>query len=308
MKVFKTDDGTVSKYIHDDGSETTIKMNGSCNNALETNRDKFSVFLSSSVGCPLGCKFCYLTLGKRPYKKLDTDTIINNAKEAIEAKVKENPWLRKKYVKLSWMGMGDAFLLNPVSFRDINERLVDWLLRDTGYAWGLDGIDISTVLPKGEKGWPHQLANLNDLCNSKYRLNPTNINKSPVRLFYSLHTPENRQELIPSSVYGDSFSDLEYLNGVSEWYGIDLILHHMLLEGVNDDEESLAVVKDIVLHYTDQTELRVLRYNQHPLSTYRESTKFESIVKGLKESLPKFKYQVSDGAEILGACGQFYGE
>ena len=70
--VYRTEDGTVSKYIHEDGSETAIKLVKSTQNVLnpitntmdkvESDRNKYSIFISCSVGCFMKCKFCHLTL------------------------------------------------------------------------------------------------------------------------------------------------------------------------------------------------------------------------------------------------------
>ena len=56
--VFRTDDGTVSKYIHEDGSETAIKLVKSLQNILNpitntietraSERNKYSLFISVS--------------------------------------------------------------------------------------------------------------------------------------------------------------------------------------------------------------------------------------------------------------------
>lgn len=114
--IFRTEDNTVSKYIHDDGSETAIKMVKSVQNIFnpltneiesrESDRNKYSVFISSSVGCFMKCKFCHLTLKNSEFIKLEEDQIFNNLKEAIQDSIHHNPDLKSKFIKLSWMGMG----------------------------------------------------------------------------------------------------------------------------------------------------------------------------------------------------------
>ena len=306
MQVFKTTDSSISKYVHNDGSETTIKTQDFNSGA----KNKFSVFLSSSVGCPIGCKFCYLSdKSKFKYKKLSTESILNNAREAIEAEVIDKPELRKKYIKISWMGMGDALLIRPVDFKVLNEQLVDWTISDAGYAWGLDGIDVSTILPDVHRGWPHQLSNLNDLCNYKYRLNPNNKDKSPLRLFYSMNFTEKRHDHIPTRDADDPGWDLEFLGSISDWYGIDVILHHLFLNGVNDTPEDIINLKDVLYGVRPISELRILRYNKYPGSSYEESKKFDSIVESLQRDVgSKVRCQVSLGSEIKSACGMFMTE
>lgn len=123
MEIYRTKDNLVLKYIHNDGSETAIKNVPSCDNEINfltgdivpvaKDRNKFSVFISSSVGCHVGCKFCYLTVKKYPYHQLTKEQIIDNTKKAIIDAVNSNPELENKYVKLSFMGMGDILFLKP---------------------------------------------------------------------------------------------------------------------------------------------------------------------------------------------------
>ncbi len=111
--VYRTEDGTVSKYIHEDGSETAIKIVKSVQNILnpitkeietrKSDRNKYSIFISSSVGCYMKCKFCHLTLKNSKHIKIDTARVLSNIKEALEDVVLFNPEITTRYIKLSWM-------------------------------------------------------------------------------------------------------------------------------------------------------------------------------------------------------------
>jgi adenine C2-methylase RlmN of 23S rRNA A2503 and tRNA A37 len=314
MEIYRTDDGLVSKYIHNDGSETAIKSTSSCGNMInkdtgkielvEIDRNKFSVFISSSVGCNLGCKFCHLTNSKYSYRKLTPTEIFNNVTEALLAEVKEKPEIRKKYMKLSWMGMGDAFLLDPVDLRKLSNKILSWAIRDNGVAVGIDGIDIATMMPMSRPGWPHHLAALNDECFS-YRINPYSKNRSNLRLFYSLHKFIDRKHLMPMSRFNDPANDLRLLDQFRQWYGIDIILHQLFIEGVNDTEQELKHIKSAIDCLIPNTELRILRLNECEDFIYKESTRFDELVKMYSDALPKVKYQISTGSEIHASCGMF---
>ena len=112
MEIYRTFDNTVARYIHEDGSETAIKttpkegFGGVYGNAY----NKYNIFISHSVGCPISCSFCYLTVKKCPYHKLTANDIANNVTQALRKELCTRPELKKMYTKLSWMGMGDAFL------------------------------------------------------------------------------------------------------------------------------------------------------------------------------------------------------
>lgn len=72
MENFISEEKTVTKYVHEDGSETAIKHWGSCqqivnplNQEMETvlnDRNKYTIFISTTRGCFMECKFCHLTM------------------------------------------------------------------------------------------------------------------------------------------------------------------------------------------------------------------------------------------------------
>jgi adenine C2-methylase RlmN of 23S rRNA A2503 and tRNA A37 len=315
MEVYRTEDNQVSKYVHDDGSETTIKTVSSCDNEIDpatgkvrpvaVNRNKYSVFVSASSGCPLGCKFCYLTAKKFPYKKLTPDQIISNFAEALKEEVTFKPEMRKMYMKLSWMGMGDAFLLDPTDLRYMTKHMVDYAVGSSGFAFGLDGVDVATIMPDGCYGWPHNLGALNDYLIKRYHRNSNNNYRSAVRLFYSLHRVVGRSEIIPSASLNGTEKDLELLAEFRRWYGVDIVLHHMFLAGINDTMSDLADLGMMIYKYFKDVELRVLRFNECENSPYKESEYFDDLVSEYVKVLPKVKYQISAGSEISAACGQF---
>ena len=313
MEVYRTQDGQVAKYVHDDGSETAIKTTSSCSNVydketgkivpIDVERGKFSMFISSSVGCPIGCRFCYLTVKKFPYHKLGARRIANNARKALEAELKEKPELKEKYLKLSWMGMGDALLLPPEDIGHATQSILDAALFRYGIK-GMDGVDISTVLPPKAKGWPFHLGVLNGIL-LDYKRNPHSKGRSPLRMFYSLHEMGNKQKKLVPIKKRNVWKDLETLNEFSYWYNVNIIIHHLFLEGINDTRSHVEGLKLLIDRTCPDAELRVLRYNECPNSKFKESSRFDELVKYSAEIIPKVKYQVSAGSEIKAACGQF---
>lgn len=312
MEIYRSKDGQVSKYVHDDGSETVIKTASSCNNIIDPisgkiittdlDRNKFSVFVSNSVGCPIGCKFCYLTIKKYPYYKLSVSEIYNNFCDALEAELEFKPELRDRYMKLSWMGMGDAFLRDPYELCNITHEMI--YHANFINIKGLDGVDVSTVMPPNAKGWPYRFGELNDDLRG-FKRNPANPeNRSLVRLFYSLHSAYdlNRRSLIPCNV--NLRKDLERLAQFRYEYGIDVICHHMFLDGINDANNELSDLIGLMNEYP-HIELRILRFNQCGHSKFKESKKFDDHIMLLAKKISRLKYQISSGSEIKAACGQF---
>ena len=315
-------DNTVCKFIHENGAETTIKTVSSCNNHFldgnlvqdHTDKNKATVFISSSVGCPLGCKICYLTNKNIKYSALDFPIITNNTIDAIESFNID----KSKYTKLSLMGMGDVALLKKNELYPTVSTLMAYL-HLKGYS-GIDGVDIATSFPKKfvNKEFFTELESLHTLCNKEsIKWNPVNSyvrssqtktnpgQRTKVRLFISLHHWDNleRKKILPSS---DSVSNI--IKKI-EPLGMDIIFHYVLLDGVNTSDNDIDRLIELFEGKLKGHELRVLRYNECPNSEYTEPSDevFLKCIKRLSESNILFKFQISAGSEIKAACGQFIG-
>lgn len=319
MEVLVNTDKTVYKFIHNDGSETAIKFVNSCS-CDETPRNKYSIFVSSSVGCQLSCKFCYLTTKEIKYHSLTEEQILNNLKEAIEYFINENEELKKYYVKICWMGMGEDGIIKTNLLYNVTTKILNYILEEKQYAIGLDGIDVSTVLPNNSNLKVYfDLIKLNQEL-TKYILNPNNTtlvnvenssfnnyeNRSIVRLFYSLHSANNdtRQNIIPNAI--DLENSIEFLKFLNK--EINIIFHQFFINELNDTDEEIDKLIELILklnYEMEYFELRILRLNSCEKLSYIESKKFDQIINKLKDKTKIFKVQVSAGNEIKAACGQF---
>jgi adenine C2-methylase RlmN of 23S rRNA A2503 and tRNA A37 len=325
MEVFTNEDNNVTKFIHTDTSETTIKTVMSCVNYEDNtnikmryeNRNKYSVFVSPTVGCFMKCSFCYLTIKNCKYKILSQNDILNNLKEAVIYEINKKPELKSKYIKLCWMGMGEV-INDSYMMKEITTDFLDWVFENK-YAIGLDGVDLSTVLPNIRDEWISPFKEMNNTL-SKYEKNPNNkmvvnssgktslgiqyTNRSMFRLFYSLHSTiqETRDKIIPNAMNIESaIEKLKIYSG--EFNDNNLIIHHMFFDSINDSEEEVNNL--ISLLSGTGIELRILRMNYCDNSPYQESKKFEDIITKLNNSLNYLKVQISAGDEIKAACGQF---
>jgi len=337
-KLLISDDKTVVKIVHHDSSETAIKTVSSCDTVMtedgtfevnENDRNKYSVFISDSAGCYMKCQFCYLTLKDMAFKKLDGLDVFDNLVEALEERIyaqaddSELPKIEDKFVKLCWMGMGDA-IVNTKKIAAVTTSMMNYIL-SRKVAVGLDGVDVSTVMPKVKDvtGVLNRLKELDESLQT-YPLNPHNDvlvhrnkefsntdttypDRSRFRLFYSLHSAiqESRDKLIPNAMPLDEAIPalLEY----SEDNKYNVIFHHMFMDGFNDTEEEIDALIALIEKYELQNyELRILRYNTCDVSTYiHESDSFPNIIKRLMEVHPHIKVQISAGSEVKAACGQF---
>lgn len=331
MKILKSVDVPVTKYIHADTSETSIKSVSSNDTVIDpasgelehnsSDRNKYSVFISHSAGCYMNCNFCYLTIKDMEYRKLKEQQIINNIKDAILAEVEHNPSIKTKYIKLCWMGMGDA-MIDAELVLNVTMTVLHWVLQNR-YAAGLDGVDLSTVMPKIKNAnWISTFRELDRLL-GQFPLNPCNsvvvhkekrsnmpdlyVARSRFRLFYSIHSgvQTTRDKMIPNAMPLHSAIQLlrEYSNGNK----YNVILHHMFIDDENDSTEEvdalINLLKDFALH---KHELRILRYNTcKTLSDLTESDDFSSIILRLLDAHKFLKIQISTGKDVQSACGQF---
>lgn len=324
MEAFHTDDGSVAKFIHDDGSETAVKVVKSCSNFRDADgrvhtewvdRNKYSVFISSSLGCYMKCPFCHLTIKDSAYKKLYTDQVVANVKGAIEAEIARKPEMKDRYVKLCWMGMGDA-VNQPDMVHDATLELMEWLMVK-GYTRGLDCVDLSTVLPPVKDGWMERFVTLNTAL-EKYPVNPNSflveqaevsthkayIGRSRFRMFWSVHSAiqATRDKMVPGAMPLEKA--LPKLREFAK-SGPNLLLHQLFVENLNDSPEEVDALLGLLHDNFPQQELRVLRYNFCDRSPYREWDHIDEAVARIADHHASLKVQVSAGKEVAAACGQF---
>lgn len=213
------------------------------------------------------------------------------------------------------MGMGDA-INKPKMVYDVTLNLLDWVF-EKGYAIGLDGVDLSTVMPPlKDKKWINIFQEL-DLQLRKYQLNPVysmdNIeytngfysHKNIFRLFYSIESAiqEKRDIVIPNAM--PISLAIEQLKEYESNGKFTLILHHLLVHDLNDSEEELIALKELVNENFKTNELRILRYNFCAKSNYKESERFVKQIRYLSDKINFIKVQISPGTEVSAACGQF---
>lgn len=308
MEIYQTKDKKVTKYIHDDGSETAIKHSfeqpTEKHGEFSKITNKFNVFISSSVGCNIKCSFCYLTLKNVPFFRLTKEEITKNIIDAITHQINTFPHLKDQYVKLSWMGMGDA----GVNFQktiEATEMIISEILKKQ-LCKGIDNIDISTMMPtsfkKGSlKDYVHKLNALLD----GVPINPLRKLDPKIRIFYSLHSGLDsvRRTMIPQSK--DINSALNELKTISSDKA-KIIIHHMFLDKVNDSPRDIQnLIKIMTDPEMKNYQLRILRYNKCDHSIHEESQQFVDIINRLHDHDINMKVQISPGSSVKAACGQF---
>lgn len=321
MQVIRNEQGTVTNCIFEDGLQISVKTNPSGwfepdqmdrDNPITEHKNKVSVVISTSVGCPLKCTFCHLTKMSKPYQAVPAANVVTSVVRALEATAENGCDFSDKYLKLCFMGEGEP-IIGVFRTMEIAERILEWAVEGEVFA-GVDGIDISTTMPVIDNQSLVRLGSWNIDLARKYAgcLNPANYNfnnpdRTVVRVFYSLHhfDQAKRKQLIPNvKPISESIAALSELNNY-----INVIVHYMFMEGVNDDysEDVLGLI-DWVNNTPEfkEFEFRVLRYNPYNGDS-RESTQLKDFVSVLMEQLlvKRFKVQYSAGEEVAAACGMF---
>jgi 23S rRNA (adenine2503-C2)-methyltransferase len=242
--------------------------------------NRYSICLSSQVGCAMKCSFCFT--GTQGYKRnLTTDEIIGQYLEVYR-------WLESnrpndgKILNIVFMGQGEP-LHNFDNVKDACEIFIS----QAGSSVATQKITISTsgYLP-GLKRWVDEMPGVN--------------------LALSLHSPikEKRDELIPINKNYPLHDVLSYIDQIPMRKKQFIIFEYLLIEDFNDtDEDAHATAK---LIQDREAHINLIPFNPFPGSLYKRPSddrilKFQKILD---------TYQIpcmirsTKGDDVLAACGQ----
>lgn len=320
MEMVVSSCGNVFNFISEIGLQVSVKVNDSGwytdkrldrDNPITAPKNKVSVVISSSVGCPLKCTFCHLTQQSKPYIAVDSLTVAGTVVAALRkvAEVAHDCDFSSRYLKLCFMGEGEP-ILNLTRTKSITH---DVLTEVIGWFAGLDGVDLSTTFPIIPPHLADTLGSWNIDLDREFndQLNPANYpvgsERTVVRLFYSLHhwKQECREAIIPNvKPITEAMAALDLVSKQ-----INVIVHYMFMQGVND---SIEDVEGGLMLWADRTpvmqdvEFRVLRYNPYD-SSQQESRRIRTIVHELNQrmNVKRVKVQYSAGEDVAAACGMF---
>lgn len=298
--VERYDSPGVMKFVHANGMETTVKTVPTCGG----NDNKAVMFISSSVGCQQKCKFCYLTTKKFPYTKVSDDMIVEACKAVLDSID-----ISDKYLKLSFMGMGDA-LAEDISIYAISMALFHHAVIKNKLCMGIDGVDVGTSVPaKYSLFKALQINHLNEFLSDLSTVVPFNpkndySTRSFVRVFISLHSMSDSVRFYMMPLTSTMAKINKFIESLDE--KVNVHFHTLLLKGVNDTPmDVLEMLQAFQWYKYKGRELRLLRFNKCDKSPYEESPNIDLFVQSAKDYKINFKYQTSAGSEIKSACGQF---
>lgn len=257
-----------------------LKDNHKVETVLIPFNNKYSICLSSQVGCAMNCSFCFTgTQGLK--RNLTTGEIVGQFIQAWRWLATNRPG-EERILNIVFMGQGE-----PLHNFDAVKKACEIFLSQHGTSVGVQKITISTAgyIP-GLKRWSRETPSVN--------------------LALSLHSPfeEKRNELIPINKKYPLAEVLAYIDKIPLHKKQFITYEYILIKDFNDtpdDAEQLGMLLAGKSAY-----INLIPFNAFPGSRY-SSPDLENIEK-FKEVLDTFKIPTlirgAKGDDVLAACGQ----
>lgn len=275
LKVVKTlaaSDGTV-KFLFDLGDGNTIES------VLIPFARKYTVCLSTQVGCAMGCEFCFTARMKKK-RNLESFEIVAQYMAAWEY-LREHVKDKCERPNIVYMGQGE-----PLDNFDELHKSIEIFTQEHGLYLSPRQITVSTVGPK--KG----LERLTELPG--------------VNIAYSLHaaSDEKRKSLIPlanSINIADSIALLEKVPLRSRQF---INYEYILIAGVNDSPDDMYELANLLRGR--KAIVNLIPFNPFPGSEFKKPDveSVELFKNNLCELGVRAMVRTTKGDEILAACGQ----
>lgn len=241
---------------------------------------KYSLCLSSQVGCAMKCTFCHTGLMGLS-RHLSTDEIIGQFMLAQEWLTKNRPG-DDRILNLVFMGQGE-----PLHNFDAVKKACEIFLSQHGLSIADHKITISTAgyLP-GLERWKEEMPDVN--------------------IALSLHSPvkEKRDELIPLNKRYSLEEVLELVDAIPTGKKRFVTYEYLLAADFNDSEEDAHLTGKLLAG--KKAYVSLIPFNPFPGAKFQKPAlerieKFKSILDTYK--IPTL-IRATKGDEILAACGQ----
>lgn len=271
-------------------------------------RDEYAiVYLSSHGGCDQACRFCHLTQTKQvEMVSTTTDEFLQQAECVLfhyDQRVKAGLEPPVKYLNFNWMARGEPLL---------NQQLIDeWPLitsglRDLAAKVGVDDVRflVSTIMPAlGADGHTsHAALGIEEfLCPPESWQKPT--------IYYSLYSmdPAFRKRWLPKAM--KPHDALRELALIQQFIGMNLVIHHCLIEGENDKETDATDIGLAVTKHKLKARFNLVRYNPYSEAQGKEPSSevfvpyFQELARHM--SVPGSNIVQRVGPDVYASCGMF---
>jgi len=274
--LLKLDDGEIIE---------TVLMKRSSKKIDDEDESRYTVCISTQVGCPMGCAFC--STGAMGFKRNLTAQEIIDQVRFWQRYIYEHEADDARIGNIVLMGQGEPLL----NYDNVKEALSIFLAYTD---IGPRKITLSTV------GVPDMMDKM-----------IADQNFPPVRFALSLHSAieETREQIIRSHKKGFLDFIIEWSKKYHERFGTRthfIGLEYTLLEDINDDEKHIKAL------ITLASQLGRIRINLIPYNDSDTSTSFtaspQETIKYWHDRLIKAGFTAtirhSQGQDIAAACGQ----
>ena len=241
---------------------------------------KYTLCLSSQVGCAMKCSFCHTGI-QGLSRNLTTDEIIGQFMEAQK-------WLSAnrpdddKILNIVFMGQGE-----PLHNFDAVRKACQIFLSQYGLSLADHKITISTAgyLP-GLERWKEEMPKVN--------------------IALSLHSPfkEIRDQLIPINKKYPLDEVIKYVDSIPEGKNRFVTYEYLLIDNLNDREEDAHTTGKLL--QGRKAYISLIPFNPFPGANFERPTleKVENFKKILDQYGIPTLIRATKGDQILAACGQ----
>jgi len=242
--------------------------------------NKYSICLSSQVGCAMNCSFCFTgTQGLK--RNLKTGEIVGQFLKAWQW-LEENRPDGHRILNLVFMGQGE-----PLHNFDNVKSACEIFVSQYGTSIGFQKITISTsgYIP-GLARWSAEMPGVN--------------------LALSLHSPfdDKRNELIPINKRYPLTEVLDYIDNIPLAKKQFITYEYLLIEDFNDSIEDAKKTGELLKG--KEAYINLIPFNPFPGSKYKRPSL--DRVQKFKEVLDAFEIPTlireTKGDDVLAACGQ----
>lgn len=243
-------------------------------------QNKYTICLSTQVGCAMKCSFCFT--GTQGLKRhLSTEEITGQFIVADKWLTENRPG-DHKLKNIVFMGQGE-----PLHNFDAVKKACDIFLDQHGTSIGIQKITVSTAgyLP-GLQRWNEEMPKVN--------------------IALSFHSPftEKRNKLIPINQRYPLEDVLTYLKSIPLQRKQYIIYEYLLIKDFNDGEEDAHATAELLKDH--QSIINLIPFNPFPGSEFqrpelRTVERFQKIFEQYK--IPAL-IRGTKGDDILAACGQ----
>lgn len=243
-------------------------------------KNRYSICVSSQIGCPIGCKFCATGI-KGLKRDLNTGEIVEQILK-IQVDISKKQFANPAVTNIVFMGMGEPFL----NYEQVM-KAVEILNDELGLNIGMRKITISTsgIVDKIKK-----LADQN----------------RQIGLAVSLNAPndELRDDLMPLNKKYDLTDLMNAVNYYIQKTNRRVTFEYVLIKGLNDKKvyakQLVSLLKDRLVHVNlipanPVDKLDIKRSDKNTIQYFKDV---------LEEHGISVTIRIEKGTEIKAACGQ----